>query len=91
MPFFSRRAHRASRHYLPTMILPFSHPKSEFDRLVMNFESLKRRIEKGPSMRAVFLLLLFVVGVSIGALFVVDVPAPTEQIVKVIPYDRYAR
>ena len=42
-------------------------------------------------MRAVFLLLLFVIGVSAGALFVVDVPAPTERIEKVIPYDRYAR
>jgi len=42
-------------------------------------------------MRILLLLLLFVVGVSIGALFVVDVPAPTERVEKVIPYDRYAR
>ncbi len=42
-------------------------------------------------MRPLFLIILFVLGVGIGALFVVDVPAPTERVEKVIPYDRYAR
>lgn len=42
-------------------------------------------------MRYLFFLLLLLIGFGIGALFVIDVPAPSQQVEKSIPAERWQK